>query len=160
MVYTRRGDSGNTVIFSVSGCIPKSHPCIHFIGSVDEAMAFTGLAIELVHDKSIREKMLKVYELLSRIAGSLYTGWCPDESLVESIEEEIDRAPKPRSFIPNFSPSGGVAPIAVVRTVVRRAERWFWECFNKTSYDCKNLGILLNRLSDYIFVIQYEAIMK
>ena len=158
MVYTRTGDSGDTLLLSI--CLPKHHPCIHFLGAVDEALAFTGLAIELTSDRSIRAKLAEVYGLLSKVAGALYTGWCPSDQLIRDVEKRIDEAPKPATFIPNFSVRGGVAPVAVVRTIVRRAERWYWFCQREANIGCKNLGVLLNRLSDYVFIIQYEALLK
>jgi len=159
-VYTREGDSGDTLVRTIR--FPKYHPCIHFIGSVDEAMASIGLAIEGSKVESIAKNLEYVYELLSKIAGSIQTEWCPDEEVIAEIEKEIDESPKPRTFIPNYVKNpryGGIASIAIARTVIRRAERWFWQCFYDTGLGCKNIGILLNRLSDFVFVIQYQALL-
>lgn len=159
-VYTHEGDSGDTIVSTIK--FPKYHPCLHFIGSIDEALAFIGLAIEKYPNESIAKELEYVYKLVSRIAASLQTNWCPDESTIAEIEKKIDEKPKPKTFIPNYVENprhGGIATIAIVRTVIRRAERWFWHCFNETGLGCKNIGVLLNRLSDLVFVLQYQALL-
>ncbi|MEM0368658.1 MAG: ATP:cob(I)alamin adenosyltransferase [Thermosphaera sp.] len=159
-VYTRQGDNGTTVIDTIK--FPKYHPCIHFIGSLDEALTFTGLAIEKYSSESVAKELEYVYGLISKITTSLQNNWCPDESIIVEIEKKIDEKPKPKTLIPSYIKSsryGGVATIAIVRAIVRRAERWFWHCFNETELWCKNIGILLNRLSDLVFVLQYQAFL-
>ncbi|MEM1526310.1 MAG: ATP:cob(I)alamin adenosyltransferase [Ignisphaera sp.] len=159
-VYTHDGDSGDTLVSTIR--FPKYHPCLHFIGSVDEALAFIGLAIEKCSSTPIVKDLEYVYKLISKIAASLQTNWCPDESIIAETEKKIDEKPKPKTFIPNYVENpryGGVAPIAITRTIIRRAERWFWQCFHETGLGCKNIGILLNRLSDFVFVLQYQAMI-
>jgi cob(I)alamin adenosyltransferase len=153
-VYTRKGDRGITKICEKH--MRKTHPCIHFLGSLDEAMSFVGLALENVNSKTIQEGLKLIYEYLSKIAGALATGWCPSEEDVRKIERLIDDAPKPNGFIPNYNlEKPGVAYLAVVRATIRRAERWFWACVNTEDLYCSNIGKLLNRLSDYAFILQY-----
>ncbi|MEM1644628.1 MAG: ATP:cob(I)alamin adenosyltransferase [Ignisphaera sp.] len=159
-IYTRQGDEGDTIISTIR--FPKYHPCLHFIGSVDEALAFTGLAIEKYPNESVTKELEYVYKLISKIAASLQTNWCPDENVIVEIEKKINERPKPKTFIPNYVESpryGGIAAIAIVRTIIRRAERWFWHCFNETGLGCKNIGVLLNRLSDLVFVLQYQVLL-
>jgi ATP:cob(I)alamin adenosyltransferase len=159
-VYTRNGDSGDTFVSTVR--FPKYHTCLHFIGSIDEAMASIGLAIESSRVETIVKDLEYVYGILSKIASSLQTSWCPDENFITEVERMIDEAPKPKTFIPNYVKNpryGGVAPIALARTVIRRAERWFWHCFHDTGLGCRNIGVLLNRLSDLVFIIQYQALL-
>jgi cob(I)alamin adenosyltransferase len=59
---------------------------------------------------------------------------------------------------PNFIPPGGTpasADIDIARTVCRRAERTLVRFMNANPerYDLKNLSILLNRMSDYLFIL-------
>jgi ATP:cob(I)alamin adenosyltransferase len=159
-VYTRSGDNGSTSIGSIK--LPKYHPCVHFIGSIDEALAFIGLAIENSSVDLIVRDLEYVYELLLKIASSLKSNWCPSEDLILDIERRINNKVKPNKIITNYVKNprrGGVALTAITRTVIRRAERWFWRCFHDTSLGCKNIGVLLNRLSDLIFTIQYQALL-
>lgn len=159
-VYTREGDSGDTFISTAR--FPKHHPCIHFIGSADEALAFIGLAIERCSTESVVKDLEYVYELIQKIASSLYINWCPDENTIIEVEKKIDEKPKPKTFISNYVKNpryGSVASIAIARTIIRKVERWFWQCFHETGLGCRNIGILLNRLSDLVFVIQYQALL-
>ena len=153
-IYTRKGDQGETSICERR--LRKIHPCIHFLGSLDEAMAFVGVALENVEDGTIRDGLLKIYDYLSRIAGAVVTHWCPEDADIESLEKFIDESPKPEDFIPNYSlERPGVAYLALVRSTIRRAERWFWACVSTEDLYCSNIGKLLNRLSDYAFILQF-----
>ena len=154
------GDDGDTIVSIIR--LPKYHACIHYVGSVDEAMAFVGLAIELCRVDAVKDRLTYVYNVLSRIAGALHTNWCPSSNDVSEVEKVMDSLPKPSNFIPNYVKNprfGGVAPVAIARTVIRRAERWFWQCHNETGLGCRNIGILLNRLSDLVFLIQYQILL-
>jgi ATP:cob(I)alamin adenosyltransferase len=157
-ISTGKGDTGVTL--SV-GCLnlPKYHPCVHFFGSLDETLSFAGLAISMTHH--YREELEYIYHILSLVAGSFYKQERPPVK-IEEIEERIRKFDiRLRGFISNYLPGEpAVALLSIVRTSIRRTERWYWACVNELGLEDKGIGAILNRLSDYVFLLQAQVMRK
>lgn len=163
-VYTRGGDEGKTSL--VSGArLTKGDSQIDLYGEVDELNSHIGYFLSLdgdsVINKGLNEKIQSaLFDLGSRLA-------CEPEnwekfklpsltnSLIEDIEREIDLLDsgleKMKYFIlPSGSKCGSYGHI--VRTVSRRVERKLVRFSQENTIPTNSLE-LLNRLSDYYFVL-------
>ena len=161
--YTRAGDGGSTGILGEDR-LPKSHPRIETLGSLDEASAALGLARAFSHAAQVKAILLEVqrdlYALMTEIAATPENAkrfktlglprlqWL--ESQVDSLSATI---PIPTEFIlPGDSLPG--AALALARTIVRRAERRVAGLLD--AGEIKNPVLLqyLNRLSSLCFTLE------
>jgi cob(I)alamin adenosyltransferase len=170
-IYTKTGDRGKTSLFSGER-VSKANSRVEAYGDVDELNSVLGaLAASLAGDDAQpRRAVEEVQRDLFCVGGRLAT--TPDspafedlpeleEAAVKRLEAEIDRMeealPPLRGFIlPGGHPSACWAHVA--RTVCRRAERHVVAMLEATEPGSEGtgptrLGIYLNRLSDYLFML-------
>lgn len=163
-IYTKTGDKGETGLFGGER-VSKDSPRISAYGTIDELNSFIGYAITEVKDKSVKENLAKIQNLLFTVGADLAT---PDndknkklniqrtpESYYKKIEMMIDEYDSQLEELRNFILPGGSkssALLHVCRTVCRRAEREV-VALKKTVTIGDNIIIFLNRLSDLFFVL-------
>ncbi len=144
-IYTRKGDLGQTGLFSGKR-VKKNDRVMEAIGTVDELNAQIGAAITQIKNKEAREKLDRVQRNLF-VVGSGLAGYgepkLGDE--VDKMEEEIDRMWAGMPPLKNFILPRGQLHLA--RTVARRAERAVIVAKGKFAWQ------YLNRLSDYLFCL-------
>jgi cob(I)alamin adenosyltransferase len=163
--YTRTGDDGNTGLLG-EGRLPKHHPRIETIGTLDEASAALGLARALINSEQTKSLLADIqrdlYALMTEVAAT------PENasrfrtlslSRIEWLESQTDlitaRVPVPKNFIlPGDTPGG--AALSLARTVVRRAERRLAELADKGEVENPALLPYLNRLSSLCFALELE----
>lgn len=163
-IYTRTGDSGDTALFG-GGRVPKDHHRVAAYGTVDELNAAVGMAVAVVGDDEVRERLGQVQHDLFALGANLATVPARDGrprpkglpalplSRVARMEGWMDGAdaelPPLRAFI---LPGGtaGAAALHFARTVCRRAER---EVVHLAALEPVEQGVVvyLNRLSDLLF---------
>lgn len=162
-IYTRTGDDGNT---SLAGGqrVPKFHPRIEAYGTVDELIAWIGLLRDFRENDSRRDILIYIQDQLMRCAVTLATEgednrkaekYLPNKSCISVIEREIDRMEANLPRIKNFILPGGhilVSYCNIARCVCRRTERAVLS-LGHTEKIPSILYKLLNRLSDYLFVL-------
>jgi cob(I)alamin adenosyltransferase len=162
-IYTRTGDDGNT---SLAGGhrIPKFHPRIEAYGTVDELISWIGLLRDFTENDSRRDILIYIQDQLMRCAATLATEgdensktekYLPDKSCISVIEREIDRMEAKLPRIKKFILPGGnilVSYCNIARCVCRRAERTVLRLDHREKIP-SIVHILLNRLSDYLFVL-------
>ena len=164
-LYTGGGDRGSTWCGAAGGRVPKTHPCVEFIGALDEAESAVALARALAEEKGLEELASGLglaEEALWRI-GFWLAGKreCITQDLVRKIESLIDRIAE--SLAPGFTMNGATAAAAaaaLARATVRRAERRLWACLDTLPErpDGWELAArLLNRLSDLLYALQRRA---
>ena len=156
-VTTRTGDGGETSL--ADGRRYAKHDAkIELVGALDEANSFLGaLAAELAENYQERIAWIqsRLFDAGALVAsGGSSVDW---RSVAKELEAETAalnaRLPALQEFI---LPAGGRSAAAahVARTVVRRAERVWWRAAAQAeelkAYD---VGVVLNRLSDYLFVL-------
>lgn len=160
-IYTRTGDKGKTKLLS-GQCIEKSDPRVHVYGTTDELNSCLGLAILEIGPDLQKQISLIQNELFN--VGSLVA--CDDpkflpklpqmtQESIDRLETWIDQMTAELPPLKNFIIPGGVRGaglLHVARTVCRRAEREFSGLPNRPE-ELDLVGIYLNRLSDYLFVI-------
>lgn len=164
-IYTRTGDAGTTGLFG-GGRVLKSHIRVEAYGAVDELNAVIGWAANLVQDSKVREQLRTLQSDLFSVGAHLATPELPEskagpklpalpDDRPSQIESWIDAAdaelPELRSFI---LPGGsvGASALHIARTVCRRAER---RVVALAEYEkvAPLVLILLNRLSDFLFIM-------
>ena len=164
-VTTRTGDHGETSL--ADGHRYRKHDArITLVGELDEANSFLGLLAaetELQRHDHLAEQLAAIQSRLFDAGAVVAVGASRSEpaedwkQLAASLAEETKRLnknlPPLREFI---LPSGGRAASTahVARAVVRRAERTWWQaCESDEALRSVPIGVYLNRLSDYLFVL-------
>jgi cob(I)alamin adenosyltransferase len=161
--YTRRGDDGTTGQLG-EGRLPKYHPRVEALGSLDEASASLGLARSFCQAAQSAPVLVEVqrdlYTIMAEVAAtpknaSRFGGIEPER--IKWLESQIDMAaaaaPIPTEFIlPGDSQAG--AALSLARTIVRRAERRLAELIDKGELENPVLLQYLNRLSSLCFALE------
>ena len=166
-IYTRTGDDGTTGMADGSR-VSKADALFFVMGDVDELNAHIGMILAQIEaleaDKAqrftaISDSLSTVQHLLFNIGGELampeYKGI--SESHISWLESEIDTFNQDLPALKDFIlPAGSplVSQVHIARTVCRRAER---QAVNLQQISdqaiSKNALKLLNRLSDWLFVL-------
>jgi cob(I)alamin adenosyltransferase len=161
-IYTKGGDKGETSLLGGTR-VPKSHDRVEAYGNLDELNSFIGLIRDQEIHPHYRQILITVQEKLF-IAEALIARDPEKEvralpSLFEEdivlLEKEIDAMNEVLPPLVNFILPGGhpvVSYCHIARTVCRRAERSLIR-LNATSPVEDIIIRLLNRLSDYLFVL-------
>ncbi|MFM9994207.1 MAG: cob(I)yrinic acid a,c-diamide adenosyltransferase [Phycisphaerales bacterium] len=176
-IYTRTGDDGTTGL-GTGVRVQKTDPRVEAYGTVDEANAAVGVAVNACAAPGSSALLAKMADLLRGIQHDLFdTGadLCvpiavgeeagsrlrvvPDQT--RRLEKAIDEHNKPLSTLTSFVLPGGSAASAalhVARTVVRRAER-DTVALRAREPEATNPEAVkyLNRLSDLLFVLARAA---
>lgn len=164
-IYTRTGDDGDTALFG-GGRVSKDHPRVAAYGTVDELNASVGMAVAVVEDAQIRERLGRIQHDLFALGAVLAAAppqgdrprpkGIPDVPVerVPEMEAWMDAAEEELPALEAFIVPGGTAGAAalhVARTACRRAER---AVVHLATLDQVGEGIVayLNRLSDLLFV--------
>ena len=161
-IYTRTGDKGMTRIGDGQQ-LPKSHPRLHAIGSVDEANSWLGMLIfSLKQGKEVSDDQLaRIQDIQHRmfdVGGELaMPGYqLIQEEHTKAIESLIDELNEPLPNLKNFTlPGGGQSACHchMARTVSRRAERHIIELQESGEAVNEPLLKFVNRLSDLMYVL-------
>ena len=161
--YTRTGDDGFTGLLG-EGRVPKNHPRMEALGSVDEATAFLGLARSVSSSDEVKGTLLQIqrdlYHLMAEISalpenaahfrkiGAEQVAWLEKQTDRFSAQVEL-----PKEFIiPGSTFASGT--LAVARTVTRRAERRVAELLHEGLIENPDLLRYLNRLSSLCFILE------
>ena len=161
--YTRTGDDGATGLLGDER-VPKYHPRIEAIGSIDEASAAIGAARAICKREGVNLLLQVVqrdlYGIMAEVAASKANAShfrSIDSARVTWLEEEIDRISSgmqfPKAFIlPGDTPASGL--LALARTIVRRAERRVIRLMDDGELENIELQRYLNRLSSLCFALE------
>jgi cob(I)alamin adenosyltransferase len=162
-LYTRKGDDGSTGLLG-EGRLPKNHPRIEALGTLDEASAALGLSRALCqsgHSKSIlMEVQRDLYAIMAEIAATpenvlrFTTLDAPRVQWLESLADDLIKDVSiPSEFIlPGDSMPG--ASLSLSRTIIRRAERRIVELLDSGEINNPIIIQYLNRLSSLVFVLE------
>ena len=160
-IYTGTGDSGNTSLANGTR-VAKDHPRVEAYGTLDELNAHLGLLASSLGDSKtiafIEEIENCIFAIGSHLANENSKENPASESDIEKLEQEIDTISTSLTALKGFilpANSEQAARANVCRTICRRAERLMVtlskEC---TIYPCAM--VYMNRLSDYLFVLQRQ----
>ncbi|MCX6266556.1 MAG: cob(I)yrinic acid a,c-diamide adenosyltransferase [Bacteroidetes bacterium] len=161
-IYTKGGDRGETSLLGGTR-VSKSHERVEAYGNIDELNSFIGLIRDQdidIHYKGVLlhiQENLFVAEALIARDPEKQTRNLPQlsEDDILMLENEIDVMNEQLPPLTNFILPGGHTVVSfchVARTVCRRAERSLIR-MNQISPVEDIIIQLLNRLSDYLFVL-------
>jgi len=161
--YTRKGDDGKTGLLG-EGRLPKYHPRIEAVGTLDETTATLGLARALSTSPEVSDILLNVqkdlYALMAEVAATPENAEkfrSIDADRVLWLETQIDvlskKVENPAEFILPGETKGGGA-LSLARTVTRRAERRVAALFHEDALENTELLRYLNRLSSLCFLLE------
>lgn len=168
-LYTRTGDSGTTLCFALGeggkpARVSKSHPLIEFLGALDEANTFVGLArVYAVEEglSDVAEDLEWMQRFLFNVGFSLAGQPKVSEYDVKRLEEVADKyygEPLKRFVIPGGTKAS--AHLHVARSVVRRAERRLVAVMEQGVKVDPVILKALNRASDALFAMAVYAARK
>lgn len=159
-IVTKSGDKGTTSLGDGQR-ISKSHLRIQALGSTDELNAAIGLLISAFLPSSIDERFKKELQTIQHTLFDAGAEICIPgyttltESHIQRIESYISAYLAHLPALKEFILPGGTAAAAqahVCRTIARRAERDL-VALNESEPVNDSCLQLLNRLSDYFFVL-------
>ncbi|MEW5790921.1 MAG: cob(I)yrinic acid a,c-diamide adenosyltransferase [Pseudomonadota bacterium] len=165
-IYTRTGDDGTTGISNGSR-LPKDHPRVAVMGSVDELNATLGMVLAEAVPKDVREVLSSIQHELFDLGAELScpvlpadeeatkAKFCIQTRAVTWLEETLDHYNEQMSPLQEFILPGGTRAAAtchLARTVCRRAERELVTLAHTETVNPNNIAYL-NRLSDLLFVL-------
>ena len=164
MLYTKKGDKGDTGLFGCDQRISKSSVIAEALGTLDETNSFLGV-FKVGSDKEIFEILQQVQENLfiiqSQVAGS--DKKISDEEIKE-MENKIGEIEKELPKIKSFFMSGGTvlsSNLDFARTLVRRAERRVVAVGEEGVVKVEeNTLKYLNRLSSLLYALVRSVNMK
>ena len=161
-IYTKKGDQGKTQLLGGTS-VYKYHDRVVAYGTIDELNAFIGHIydqdISIEHKKFLKFIQIQLLNLGSIIAsdGETIKIKTPIITIkeIDKIEKEIDKIeeqlkPLTQFILPSGHPIASLCHIA--RTICRRAEREVVMLSSKEKINSLYI-IILNRLSDYLFVL-------
>lgn len=164
MIYTRRGDGGETDLFG-GPRVSKGDLRVEAYGSVDEANAMLGAALALSSHEDLRRIGEGVQARLLGLGSYLATPDAgrreksavpePEPPDVTTLERHIDALEAELEPLKSFILPGGTPAAAafhVARTACRRAERRCVALHREDPLSGASLGYV-NRLSDLLFVM-------
>ena len=164
-IVTKTGDNGTTGLADGQRLI-KSHPRISAIGDVDELNSHIGLLISQLQ-QGIKENLATHIELLSAVQHSLFDlgselaipGYnALNETIISELEESIVTLLEHLPPLKEFILPGGCTEAAqahICRSVSRRSERALVALNEQEPVSDLSMQ-LMNRLSDYFFVLARE----
>jgi cob(I)alamin adenosyltransferase len=157
-IYTRKGDAGETSLFSGER-VAKDEPRMEALGAVDELVACLGVAKAEITDAALKERLTAIQSELYLLLASLATSGPPKAALPEDaaprLEATIDALEAELPPLKDFIMPGesrGSAALHHARTVCRRAERRVIAAGRGTQPPAAAV-VYLNRLSDLLFVM-------
>ncbi|WP_232502354.1 cob(I)yrinic acid a,c-diamide adenosyltransferase [Aeropyrum camini] len=163
-LYTRSGDSGETWCFALGEGgkpvrVPKDHPLIEFLGTLDEANSLIGLARSFLSSKGLDARVNGDLKWIQRLLFNVgFTLSSREPKVAEEDLEKLERIadsyygePLRRFILPAGSPK--VAALHTARTAVRRAERRLVSAV-KSGITVDPLVLkIINRASDALFAM-------
>ncbi len=164
-LYTRGGDKGETTCFALGKRIPKDHPLLEALGSLDELNSHLGLARSMIPEtmKDAIEDIIWMQRLLFRVGFTVSGNPSLSEDDVRRLEEIADKYMDDVELKFFILPGGPqyAAQLHVARTVARRAERRFIAALREVKLDHGDLILkVMNRISDSIFAMAVGLAVK
>ena len=158
-IYTKRGDKGETTLFSSKGSpktvVTKGSLRICAIGEMDEANSYLGIILSS-SEPEFRKIIEKIQEELFTI-GSILAGANLRfySTKTKYLEKQIDKMEEALPAVNHFILPGGTltgSQLYYARALVRKAERVVI-ALNKKEEIKPEVIVYLNRLSDFLYIL-------
>ena len=174
MLYTGKGDKGDTKLFGCANRISKASVVAEALGALDEINSFLGICKIKAAGAEIRigKKGAKVSDVVRHIQDTLFTAQAElagapksvKKSVLTKAEKAIAEIEKELPPIKSFFVSGGTelaATFDTARAISRRAERRVVEATESGEAKVgKNTIAYLNRLSSLLYALARLANKK
>lgn len=158
-IYTKGGDFGQTSLLGGER-VDKSDRRIELLGALDELSSVLGLAHSLPLPGPAADLVTRTQRQLFALGAELARRDLAQSPLsprasqwTEQLEQEIDRHEAQLAPLTNFILPGGSSAAAAIhlsRSICRRVERTF---FAESISGGQWVGVYLNRLGDWLFVL-------
>lgn len=171
VIYTRRGDKGDTSIYDEVGAqrlrVSKDSLKVEVLGAIDELNSYLGIVKSQAQDESLRLNLRRIQKNLLKI-GSIIAGSNLRFSFTQTkkLEKLIDGLEEKLPVLRNFIVPGGVvvaAQLQYARALARRTERRV-VALGRVEVIKPQILTYLNRLSDFLFMlarsVNYRAGIK
>ncbi|AWR94797.1 cob(I)yrinic acid a,c-diamide adenosyltransferase [Acidianus brierleyi] len=157
-MFTKTGDKGETNV--INKRVGKDSPLVNFLGDLDEANSFIGLAISKIPWDDMKKDLLRVQHDLFVLGEDASTNnGKVTQDFVKWLEERTVYYRKESGPIKLFVIPGGseeASHIHVARSVVRRIERNSVKYSKELEFN-KWIIVYLNRLSSLLFSMAVVA---
>ena len=163
-IYTKTGDEGQTSLRD-GVRVPKDDLCIETNGQIDQLNAQLGVVrsmLDETQDVASLQLILAVQRELMTVMSHIAT---PDGSVnprelhAQEITAQLERAIDSSNYQGGFVVPGGGSQLSafihLARTQARMVERRLWSLHREHPVD-QDVLVMMNRLSDYLFVLANE----
>ncbi len=161
-IYTKTGDEGMTSLRD-GVRVPKDDLRIEVNGQIDQLNALLGVIRSMLDDDqencnlvlTIQRELMTVMSHIATPDASVNPRELHCSELIVLLEQAIDKAGYQGGFV---IPGGGsrlAAFVHLARTQARTVERRLWSLHREHPVDNAML-VMMNRLSDYLFVLANE----
>ncbi len=163
-IYTKTGDEGMTSLRE-GVRVPKDDLRIETNGQIDQLNAYLGVVRSMLDETqnstflqiilSVQRELMTVMSHIATPDGSVNPRELHAAEITAQLEQAIDQANFQGGFV---VPGGGSqlsAFIHLVRTQARTVERRLWS-LNREHPVNRDVLVMMNRLSDYLFVLANE----
>ena len=163
-IYTKTGDQGQTSLRD-GVRVPKDDLRIEANGQIDQLNAHLGIVRSMLDDtqdaaslqliQAVQRELMTVMSHIATPEGSSNPRELHAAEITARLEQAIDSADYQGGFV---VPGGGSqlsAFVHLARTQARTVERRLWSLHREYPVD-KDVLVLVNRLSDYLFVLANE----
>ena len=163
-IYTKTGDEGMTSLRD-GVRVPKDDSRIEANGQIDQLNAHLGIvrsmldetqdvaSLQLIH--AVQRELMVVMSHIATPEGCVNPCELHAHEIAAQLEQAIDNADYQGGFV---VPGGGsqlAAFIHLARTQARTVERRLWSLNREYPVD-NGILVMMNRLSDYLFVLANE----
>ncbi|MBN1960775.1 MAG: cob(I)yrinic acid a,c-diamide adenosyltransferase [Deltaproteobacteria bacterium] len=165
-IYTKTGDNGQTGLGD-GRRVNKDHIRVEVCGTIDELNAVLGQLLALRPPEELSPIIKKLQKILLDLGAELSNFVCASSdgvnttnSNIKMIEQSIDKFAKHLAPLRNLILPGGsifAATLHVARTICRRCERRIVTLFHNELNINTAAIVLLNRMSDLLFVLARYA---
>lgn len=161
-IYTKTGDEGMTSLRD-GVRVAKDDPRIEVNGQIDQLNAHLGVVRSMLGDDDANRNLIHAVQrelmvVMSHIAtpdGGVNPRELHAQEITAQLEQAIDRT----DYRGGFVVPGGGSPLAafihLARTQARTVERRLWSLHREHPVN-QDVLVLMNRLSDYLFVLANE----
>jgi len=163
--FTGKGDFGNTHLYNGSK-VTKDNPTLDLIGTIDEVIAYIGLAISSIEQSELKKDLQMIQTTLSKVMGVIAGASVSEinefniEKSIEWLEDKLTfygrELDNPKSFtFPGKTTAG--AALDICRAMTRRMERRTVSFLRDNPRIDKNILAYMNRLSSLFYILRLLA---
>jgi ATP:cob(I)alamin adenosyltransferase len=163
-IYTKTGDEGMTSLRD-GVRVSKDDPRIEANGQIDQLNAHLGIVRSMLDETqdfaslqlilAVQRELMTVMSHIATPEGCINPRELHAQEIIAQLEQAIDSADYQGGFV---VPGGGsqlAAFIHLARTQARTVERRLWS-LNREHPVNDDILVMMNRLSDYLFVLANE----